>query len=155
MAAQRLLLVGCGKSKTYGSKEYGLAIGAAANLLANTGIREAASFLALGWGLRDMSPYYQARRAAERFDAALYRFTEQKSTSPAPPKLGKVSLIVTDKTLVKENRRGVKDGQAVASGVRLARDLGNRSANGLHSLPSCRHCQGVSESPQIAERQPF
>ena len=128
VAAKRLLLVGCGKAKDFGAKEYGKALATAANVLAGTGVRDAASFLA--WdGVPGMDAYYRARRTVERFRGALYRFTEQKSSAPPLPKLNKVSILVKDKSEVRDSRRGVRDGQAIADGVNLARDLGNRSAN--------------------------
>ena len=144
IAAQRLLLVGSGKSKEYAAKQYGAALKIAAKILANTGIREAVSFLA--WdGVKAMTPYYQARRAVERIDAETYRFQDQKTNTANRPRLNKVGLGLRDKKQLRVVREGVRHGLGIAAGVATARNLGNRSAN------LCTPSHLVQEARQIAK----
>ncbi len=127
VAAQRVLLVGCGKGPNYGVKAYRTAITAACAVLAPTRVKDAVSFLAFN-GVEGLDSYYVGRHLAEQSHSALYRFDEQKSQRPPRPALSRLGLGV-DKTEQSQARDGLRDGQAIATGMDLARDLGNRSAN--------------------------
>ncbi len=61
----------------------------------------------------------------------VYRLT--KPSAPPAPKLRAVSLLA-DKAVAAEARAGVKRGKAIAAGVELAREMGNRPAN--HCTPT-------------------
>jgi leucyl aminopeptidase len=125
--SQNLLLIGCGRKRNFGTRELVKASATAADLLAKTGIRSATSFL--GSGARSIEPYYAARSIVQGTRFSLYRFTEQKSKADAAPKLNRIAIAQDDKDLLADARRGVKDGAAIANGVDVARDLGNRSPN--------------------------
>lgn len=127
VAAQRLLLVGCGKSASFGVKSYRSAIVAACKALANTRVKEAVSYLGFN-GVDDLDPYYIARHLGEQVRAAVYRFDEQKSQPTPRSALTRVGIGV-DKADQKAAVSGIRDGLAIATGMDLTRDLGNRSAN--------------------------
>lgn len=127
VAAQRVLLVGCGKASNYGFKAYRTAIAAACGVLATTRVKDAVSFLAFN-GVDGLDSYYVGRHLVEQFRAALYRFDEQKSERPPRPVLARVGLGV-DKADQENARNGLHDGHAIATGMDLARDLANRSSN--------------------------
>ena len=124
--SKNLLLVGCGASKSFGTKQLVRASAAAADALGKTGIRSATSFLGIEAAV---DPYYNARAAVAGTRAALYRFTEQKSKADARPKLGRMTLPCAEAAGLDEAKRGVEHGIAIANGIDLARDLGNRSPN--------------------------
>ena len=127
-AAVSALLVGCGKRSRFEAKKLRSALVAAADALRPTGIRDAMSYLAYG-DMAGLDAYYAARVTAETFRSRLYRFDELKSKREPKSKLSKVGLPAVDVATAKLARRGVADGAAIAAGVELARDLGNRPAN--------------------------
>ncbi len=127
VAAQRLLLIGCGKATNYGVKPYRAAVAAACTALATTRIKEAVSYLGFN-GVDGLDTYYVARHLSEQVRTALYRFDEQKSDPAPKPPLIKVGLGV-DKADQKPGQDGIRDGAAIATGMDLTRDLANRSAN--------------------------
>ena len=127
-AAASALLVGCGNSDDFGAKQLRSALSAAAEALRNTGMRDAISFLAYA-DAAGVNAYYAARISVETFRSRLYRFDELKSRSDARIKLERLGLPAPDAEAARESRRGAADGAAIAAGVNLARDLGNRPAN--------------------------
>ena len=127
IAAQRLLLVGCGKVGDYGVKGYCKAVAAASTVLATTRVKDAVSYLAFD-GVKDLDGYYVGRHLAEQASTALYRFDEQKTNKPQRPSLQKLGLGI-DKVHQADARNGLQDGQAIANGMDLTRNLANRSAN--------------------------
>ena len=126
--AASALLVGCGKRDRFDAKKLRSALEVAAGALAPTGIRNAMSYLAHD-NAAGLDAYYAARVTVETFRARLYRFDELKSKRESKPGLAKVGLPAIDVAAAKLARRGVADGAAIAAGVELARDLGNRPAN--------------------------
>jgi leucyl aminopeptidase len=125
--AKNLLLVGCGSKKNFGPEQLAKASTAAADVLGKTGLRSATSFLAAD--AASLDPYAAARASVQAVRFALYRFTEQKSKSDPAPKLARLALAFADKGALADAKRGVRDATAVANGVDLARDLGNRPPN--------------------------
>jgi leucyl aminopeptidase len=126
--SENLLLVGCGKRRQFKAKQLARASGAAASLLGKTGIRSATSFLSFDSG-SDIGPYDAARVAVQAVRYALYRFTEQKSKADPAPKLNRFTLACSDNSELVDLRRGIADASAIANGIDLARDLGNRPPN--------------------------
>jgi leucyl aminopeptidase len=126
--AENILLVGCGPKQKFGAEQLTKATAAAADALGKTGLRSATSFLSVDSG-STIDAYAAARAQVQATRFALYRFTEQKSKADPKPKLNRVTLACKDKKQLEDARRGVKEGSAIAGGVDLARDLGNRSPN--------------------------
>ncbi|HEX7080130.1 MAG TPA: leucyl aminopeptidase [Gammaproteobacteria bacterium] len=124
-AADRWLLVGCGKAAQLDMKRLASALGAAMTALKDKGVKEAVSYLA--WGT-DLDPYYAARVTVETVRSAAYRFDELKSDERSGSKLRRFG-IAADGDAVRESRRGIAHGTAIANGMDLARNLGNRPPN--------------------------
>ena len=122
------LLVGCGKRGEFGAKQLRSALAAAADALGNTGIRNAIAYFAHE-SVAGVDAYYAARVSVETFRAKLYRFDELKSKPEPRPGFSRLGLSAPDRDAAHELRRGAADGAAIAAGVDLARDLGNRPAN--------------------------
>jgi len=79
---------------------------------------------------------------------AVYIYRHTKPSAPAAPKLASVSLLVA-KPALSALGRGLRQGQAVAAGVGLARECGNRPGN--HATPS--HL--ASEAKKLAKQYGF
>jgi leucyl aminopeptidase len=124
--AKRLLVVGCGKRSRFTRKAFSTAVAAAMRRAAADSIAEAISYLG-SEPPEGCDIYYAARLSVEASRAAAYRFGELKSDAK-PAKLKRVGLAFA-KDDADEARRGIGDGIAVANGVEIARNLGNRPAN--------------------------
>jgi len=125
--ARHLLLVGCGPSKSFARQQLIKASSAAVEALSKTGIRQATSFLS--FGADEIDTYAGTRAVVQAARSVLYRFTEQKSKSDPEPKLSRLTVAIEDKAGLADARRGIADATAIANGVDLARDLGNRPPN--------------------------
>ena len=145
VAADRVLLVGCGKEREFDAKALSRAVAAAAQALCRTSVEEATSYLAHG-PVEGIEEYYAARLTVEAVRSALYRFDELKSEPSDADKLARFAIAVDGPGAVEEAQRGVRHGQAVAAGVKLARDLGNRPAN------VCTPSHLAGEARALAER---
>jgi len=126
--AARALVVGCGNPADFDAKRYRIAVNAATRALNQAGVSEAISYLTAA-APKNLDAYYAARLTVETTRAACYRFDELKSKNVKKLKLAKIGLGILDKQAVRDTRNGVKDGQAIATGVHLTRDLGNRPPN--------------------------
>jgi leucyl aminopeptidase len=127
-ACERVLLVGLGKPGSFGRKQYRKALVAALGALAKTGARDAVSYL--GEAIAEPDAYYDARLAAEALGAALYRIPVIRSSrKPAAPALRSFGFAVAAGTQKAAAQRGLDQGQAIAAGTALTRDLANLPAN--------------------------
>jgi leucyl aminopeptidase len=127
--AARVAVVGLGKSGEFTVKQFRAALAAAMRALAETRCRHLLNALTLET-VGDAGIYYLARHTAQGVSEALYRFTELKSgkKKPAMP-LGKVGIVLANRSEAAKAKRGAEHGEAIAAGVALARDLGNQPAN--------------------------
>ncbi len=126
--AERILLVGLGQKKGYGRRPYRRAVSAATQWLAKTGATNAAFHVARE-PVPGLEPYYAVRQAVESVASALYRIPDLKSgRRPPRPKLARFEIAVQAADLAAA-KRGVRDGQGVAAGMALTRDLANLPAN--------------------------
>jgi leucyl aminopeptidase len=127
-AAERVLVVGCGKRKSWSGKSLYAAMSVATRLLKRSGIREAVSFLT--YGSSDLlTDDYGARLTVEAARAATYEFNELKSGPKATAKVRRIGIAVHESQDARNVRLGIACGVAVSNGADLARNLGNRPAN--------------------------
>ena len=126
--AERVLLVGCGKEAEFDAKALSRAVTAAAQVLSETRVTEATSYLAYG-AVKGVDAYYAARLTVQAAHGACYRFEELKSRAVEKIRLSRLPIAVGDRGTAKDARLGAKHGQGIAAGMQLARDLGNRPAN--------------------------
>jgi leucyl aminopeptidase len=127
-AAERWLLVGCGKHADFDPKRFTTALTSAVQALRGTGVKEAVSYLSyeLPSGLDTARA---ARLSVETARGNLYRFDELKSKSEPSWKLSRLGIGCTNTAAGRQAREGVKAGTAIANGTDLARTLGNRPPN--------------------------
>jgi leucyl aminopeptidase len=127
-AAERVLLVGCGKQADFDAKRLCQALTAATRKLKESSLKEATSYLTYTRH-RSLNAYYAGRLCVESVRAAIYSFDELQTRSTSKLKLTKLAIAIADRKDTKEYRRGIGEGRAIATGTELARDLGNRPPN--------------------------
>jgi leucyl aminopeptidase len=127
--ADRVLLVGCGKEREIGDKEYQRIVTTAVTRLNETGSLEAVSYLTdLGVKGRDLS--WKVRATVEVTRDALHRTDQLKSTKDDLRRpLRKLTLMVPKRSDLPNGEAAVRQGEAIAEGVLLAKDLGNLPGN--------------------------
>ncbi len=127
--AAQLLLVGLGKHKDFRLQAYRKAMVQAANALNDYGVKDAASTLSL-LEVSGTDAYQRVRHAVEATHEAAYRFEQCKGKKDKhKPKLQKLALLVSGQQELVAGERGLHDGNAIAAGVALAKDLGNLPPN--------------------------
>jgi leucyl aminopeptidase len=128
LAAQRLLAVGLGTAGKLDARELRKAFAAAGRVLATASVADA--LFALTADPTGLPVRATARDLVTCTDEALYRFDHLKS-KPAAPKvpLSRVTLLAADRSAANALRRGITEGEAIAAGSRLAKDLGNLPGN--------------------------
>lgn len=127
--AERVLLVGCGKEREVGDKEFSRIVRSAVNCLNDTGSLEGVSYLTeISVKARDL--HWKVRHMVEGTRNALYRFDELKSKKDKTRRpLRKLILMIPKRSDLSNGEAAVKEGQAIATGVTLAKNLGNMPAN--------------------------
>ena len=129
VSADRVLLVGCGKEKKVDDARYRKAITTAILALSNTGARDAISYLN-DVTVDDRDDYWKSRQVVEGFQDRVYRFNQMKSTvAKSDGQLRRVTINAGERNVLPLVKRAVADGVAIASGIDLAKDLGNLPAN--------------------------
>jgi leucyl aminopeptidase len=129
LPSERVLLVGCGKEKEFNENRYRDTTAKAVSVLKDTGATEVTSYLTeLEVKGRDIS--WKVRQAVEVTEAALYRFDQLKSKpNNSRRALRRVVLAVPKRSDLGSGEQAIREGQAIAEGVKLARDLGNLPGN--------------------------
>jgi leucyl aminopeptidase len=148
LAAERVLLVGCGRERDLAGPAYTKVVASAARALTGTGTGDAVSFLAqLTVAGRD--GYWKVREAVVATRAALYRFTRMKSEQETPARsLRRLTLVVGERAGLEAGERAVRHGIAIADAVDRARDLGNLPPN------VCTPSYLADQARELADRFP-
>jgi leucyl aminopeptidase len=121
IAASRVLVAGLGTANGFGVEAVRRASGIAARRARELGARRLAS-VALGAGINDVSLGEAAQATVEGARLGLYRYQ-------ADDGLESLSLVDEDAGRLEALRDGVRWGEAIAEGARLARDLVQGPAN--------------------------
>jgi leucyl aminopeptidase len=129
LPCERVLLVGLGKERAFHARQYREAMRAAVKALGETGAREAMLCLTdlavkghdLGW---------RVEQAVVVALDTVYRFDQMKSKQEEQDRpLRKLILAVPGRGDLPAGEAAVARGQAIAEGMRLAKDLGNLPGN--------------------------
>ena len=127
IAAERVLLVGCGKADGISGLEYLGVLNAAAKALCGAGIKNATTTLG-EISVKDRDTAWKQQQIAVSLNHAAYRFERLKSKPSRKPALTRVWSTVEDSeadaALV-----GLRIGNAIALGMALTRDLANLPGN--------------------------
>lgn len=128
ISGQRVLLVGLGKENELNDKHYRQAVRVALKTVLTSAAADAAIYLAdLPVGKRDAA--WKVTQLVEVAMEAAYRFDNMKSKPKDPHTLADISINIANQADVKAAEAGLSQGLALASGMQLAKDLGNLPPN--------------------------
>jgi leucyl aminopeptidase len=128
VAAERVLLVGLGKEKEFGERQYMECARAALSAVRETGSRDACLYFA-GLQVPGRDGAWKARQLVLAATDVTYRFDQMKSKKASADSLAHITVSTALKLEAPAIQRGVLEGRAIAAGMSLARDLGNLPAN--------------------------
>lgn len=125
----RVLLVGCGRERELGDKEFRDILRKVVQFLSNTGAVDAVSFMTeINVKGRDIR--WKIRQAVEVTLNDLYTFDEYKSKKDKDRRtLKRMIFTVPTRRDLAAAERAILEGQAVAEGIRLAKNLANTPPN--------------------------
>ncbi|WBA18275.1 leucyl aminopeptidase [Salinivibrio kushneri] len=127
--SERVLLVGCGKERELGERQYKEIIKKTISTLNETGSMEAVCFLT-ELHVKGRDTYWKVRQAVESTRDSLYTFNQFKSVKPEIRRpLRKMVFNVPTRRELNLGERAIAHGLAVASGVNACKDLGNMPPN--------------------------
>ncbi|MGL5336286.1 MAG: leucyl aminopeptidase [Enterovibrio sp.] len=127
--AERVLLVGCGKERELGERQYKEIIKKTITTLNDTGSMEASCFLS-ELHVKGQDIYWNIRQAIESTEEELYTFNHFKSVKPEIRRpLRKLTLNVPTRRELAIGERAIAHGLAVAQGVSSCCDLANMPPN--------------------------
>jgi leucyl aminopeptidase len=127
--AKRVAVVGLGKISAFDVRKFSQAFAAALRSISRSKSRQILNTLTLE-KTSGAGSYYLGRHTAQTIGDALYRFTEMKSGKKAPVMpLKKVGMSVASRGEASKALRGATHGDAIVSGMNVAKDLGNLPAN--------------------------
>ena len=126
---ERVLLVGCGKQTEFNPGVYCKIIAIATRTLNETGTVDAVSYLT-ELPIKGRDIYWKVRDSVQTTEDTLYVFDQLKSSKDKIRRpLKKMVLNVPSRRDLGDGERAVAEGQAIAAGMRLAKDLGNLPGN--------------------------
>ena len=129
VAADRVLLVGLGKEKEFGVREYRDAIAGSVRALRDTGAVDAISTLT-DLAPRKKGAAWALRQAATVSLDVLYRYDTHARHKPDESRaLAKMAFIAPKKTGTAAAGEALAQGEAIGHGMALARTLGNLPPN--------------------------
>lgn len=143
LKAERVLLVGAGKERELGDRQYRKLASAVLSTL--KGLAGADAALALGdLAVKGRGAHAKARLLVETLADGLYVFDRYKSQKAEPLKLKKLTLLA-DKADSAAVEQGSKEAQAIANGMALTRDLGNLPPNVCHPTFLGEQAKGLAK----------
>ena len=148
-AARRALIVGLGREREFAESGYRNALRSAVKALLKTGAVDA-TFCLHELVVKGRGTAWKIEQAVLAVMEGLYRFDELKSGPPeAKPVLEQVFFPVANRAELSIGRAAIDRGVAIAKGVALAKDLGNRPGN------LCTPTYLASEARRLAKRHGF
>ncbi len=130
LPAKRVVVVGLGKREKFDADVVREVSGGAARYLRGLGVARAAT-LAHGAGVGGLSPEASAQAMTEGTALGLYDFDRYRSKDSDEPqrRLEELRIVEQDQAKVKALEQGIAQGQTLAGGVIVARDMVNEPAN--------------------------
>lgn len=126
--ADRVLLIGCGKEKKLNVQSHHKIMDATSKALAKTGAMECHSFLTeIPIKNRDIA--WKVRHSVMSFMNNRYHFDQFKSKKKSERQLRKMVMNVATRRDLSKGEEAILTGKAIASGMSLAKDLGNLPGN--------------------------
>ena len=126
---ERVLLVGCGRERELDDRRFRQIANHAAAALNGTGAAEAVIYLT-DLAVKGRELDWKIRQIVEAFEESRYRSDSLKSKKDAPRRLPrKIILSVPGRRELPGGEQAVREGVAIAAGIKLTRDLGNLPPN--------------------------
>ena len=127
--AKRVVAVGLGKASAMNAVRFRKAVACALQAVAKTKTRQILNTLTLE-DVDGLDLYYLSRHTAEAIGDALYRYTETRSERKQPEMpLDRVGIAIADRSDAEAADLGARHGEAINTGVSLAKELGNLPPN--------------------------
>ncbi len=129
IASERVLLIGCGKPEELDATRFTSILQTSGKALKSVGCTSASCYLT-DLKVESCDTSWNLSQAVQILSSASYQFNELKSGKKKPQKLKRIALSTgTDSPDRKQLKSVIDTHVAIASGVKLARDLGNRPGN--------------------------
>ena len=126
---ERVLLIGCGKERDLDDRRFRQIASHTATVLNETGATEAVVYLT-DLAVKGRETDWKIRQMVEAVETARYRCDVLKSKKDTPRRpLRKIILSVPRRRELPEGEQAVREGIAIAAGVKLTKDLGNLPPN--------------------------
>jgi leucyl aminopeptidase len=127
--ADRVLLVGCGREREFSDVQYRKAVEVAIKLLNDMGAMDAVCYLT-DLNVRGRDTYWRVRLGVEAAHNILYRFDQLKTKKDITRRpLRKITFSVASRRDLTIAEQAGREGQAIADGMRLYKDLANLPPN--------------------------
>ncbi|MES0872481.1 leucyl aminopeptidase [Sinimarinibacterium thermocellulolyticum] len=130
--ADRVMLVGLGRERSFDEAAFRKAIAASARALRTTGAIDAASYLT-HVPVKGRDCHWAVTQAVLTTEDVFYRFDECRGEKAraeiSRPKTERYTFDVPRRADLPRGERGLAEGIAIAKGVKLAKDLGNLPGN--------------------------
>jgi leucyl aminopeptidase len=126
VAAERVLLVSLGKRADLGDKAFRDAVSGAAKALAG-GVARSAAVALVDLDLPNRTAAWRVQQAARLLADGAYKFDAPRQNKPPERGASAITLLVAEATPALDT--ALKQGQAIAEGMALTKDLGNHGGN--------------------------
>ena len=124
-----IIMVGCGDQNKFTLISFQRALSAAAAEINKCNCSDVINSL-IELPVRDANFLTKSQLSIIAFENSTYRYSETKSkTAKIKPRLRKIKFITKKRDELDEIREGADYGNAIASGMKLAKDLGNLPGN--------------------------
>ena len=126
----RVLVVGCGRERDFDEKVFRKVTVAAVQAVNASGATEAVSYLT-ELAVKGADAAWKVRQSVIHIEDALYRFDQLKSKKQDEPKrpLKKIVLNVPTRRELMKGEQAVREGMAIAAGMKRTKDLANLPGN--------------------------
>jgi len=129
MIADRVLLIGCGKEREINDRNYRAIIANSIRALNNTGSLDGVNYLS-ELTIKGRDHHWNIRQAVQVAEHSLYEFNELKTKKKANRRpLRKITFTVPTRRELPQGEIALREGLAIARGIKLTRDLANRPSN--------------------------
>lgn len=125
---EHVILVGCGKAKAISEGQFRKIIIGAMRSLSSANVAQATFFLN-ELDVKDKSLAWKIKQTAEAISDGLYRFDLFKSEKEPAIALKEIIIAIDDTKQLKACELALKQGQAIADGIVLTKNLANLPSN--------------------------